>query len=97
MRWKSKSANANDNAFFHPGPWRRWFAWYPVRIGEYKVWLQQIIRRKKAFSFDDYTYVFTYPDAETLSWLSDHDVSSHCPGCDCHMNLTHGTACKKDE
>lgn len=27
------------------GPWKRWFAWYPVRIGDSMAWLRTIRRR----------------------------------------------------
>jgi hypothetical protein len=28
------------------GPWFRWFAWRPIRIGRYIVWLQTVERRR---------------------------------------------------
>jgi hypothetical protein len=37
MRWR-----IND---FDPFQWHQWFAWYPVRIGYRRVWLEKIERQ----------------------------------------------------
>jgi hypothetical protein len=31
--------------------WRRWFAWYPVRIGDDVVWFEMLKRRAKDISY----------------------------------------------
>ena len=28
------------------GVWRKWFAWYPVRIENYIIWLEYVERKK---------------------------------------------------
>jgi len=39
MRWKIYKT-------VHEAPWKLWFAWYPVSIGEEKVWMEWVLRRK---------------------------------------------------
>ena len=29
-----------------PGPWKQWFAWYPVKVHGQRVWLKTVCRRK---------------------------------------------------
>lgn len=38
MRWPARRER-------DPSGWRRWFAWYPVRIGAVRVWLEVVERR----------------------------------------------------
>ena len=41
MRFNSPAKAENDE--WHK-PWRRWFAWRPVRVGDKIVWLEYIER-----------------------------------------------------
>lgn len=43
------SAGCDDDVI--PGlvdkdPWRAWFAWYPVKVGNEAVWFETVYRRK---------------------------------------------------
>jgi len=40
MRWKYKSWDEEE--------WRRWFAWYPIIVENYRVWLETV---EKAYFF----------------------------------------------
>jgi hypothetical protein len=35
----------SNNAFTRYAHWRRWFAWYPVKIDGRRVWLRMVERR----------------------------------------------------
>jgi len=53
-------------------PWHRWFAWYPVRVNNKRVWLKRIQRYGKFNPFAGYaresgwgwqsTYFFEYKE-----------------------------------
>lgn len=56
----------------HPGPWKRWFAWYPVLLfsgGVNCFWLETVERRREcdgisyywAYKFKDGTIAKQYP------------------------------------
>lgn len=52
MKWQSDSEEVLRTKVEQ---WRRWFAWYPVRIGENLHWFETIERRKVlwlSFGFD---------------------------------------------
>ena len=40
--------------------WHKWFAWYPVTIGDTRVWLEVVSRK---LSYDGYTLFWEYRDA----------------------------------
>lgn len=42
MRWASESYEARKDRL---KLWHPWFAWFPVRIGERRVWLETVQRR----------------------------------------------------
>lgn len=51
-----------------PPRWRRWFAWYPVTVGRYRVWLEWIERKREwhgahdgYYPFDSYRLVSEWP------------------------------------
>ena len=45
--------------------WHPWYAWHPVRIGKYKVWLAWVLRKAREASFDGYGgFIWEYKDAE---------------------------------
>lgn len=47
MRWKEKD-------FYR---WRRWFAWYPVKIGDTWAWLEIIEWRFRIGQYDQANYI----------------------------------------
>jgi hypothetical protein len=42
VRWHSESW---DTARTRLTQWHRWYAWFPVRVGEQRVWLEWIERK----------------------------------------------------
>jgi hypothetical protein len=34
---------------FGDRPWHRWFAWYPVRVGDAMIWLEYVERKTENF------------------------------------------------
>jgi hypothetical protein len=36
MRWRAKKQYKHHE-------WRPWFTWFPVRIGDHKVWLEMVM------------------------------------------------------
>jgi hypothetical protein len=45
--------------------WHSWFAWKPIDVNGYTVWLE-MVQRKGRPVFDD--YVFEYKLAEEMTW-----------------------------
>ena len=37
-----------------PGPWVRWFAWYPVKVHGKRKWLKNVFRREKYERYGDH-------------------------------------------
>lgn len=39
-------------------PWEKWFAWYPVKVGNSRVWLKVVYRRQlnTYVDYDDWAY-----------------------------------------
>jgi hypothetical protein len=51
------------------GPWKRWFAWYPVTIAGRMVWLRTIERKRCTFVFFPHEDTFIYreiPESGTI-------------------------------
>jgi len=44
MKWKIKN---KDYKYCN---WYKWFAWYPVRVGDGKVWLEFVYRRQIGYT-----------------------------------------------
>lgn len=53
MRWQAKPES--DQRM-----WHLWFAWYPVTVGQHRVWLETVKRRGK-FSYGG-------PDGPDVDW-----------------------------
>lgn len=62
MRWKIKPPK-------RPDAWHSWFAWYPVKINGYWVWLERVLRWKR--------FMGIYTELEYKSMFQ------KCP-CHCH-------------
>jgi hypothetical protein len=41
--------------------WHRWFAWYPVRIGDERVWLEFVERRITEGGLFDDSFWYRWP------------------------------------
>lgn len=46
MRWNYESLDQKAKRL---AKWQKWFAWYPIRIGNNKVWLETVYRRYKVY------------------------------------------------
>lgn len=65
MIYKSESGNTQAERLMQ---WHSWFAFFPVRIGEHKVWLEFVERRAKEASWDGYGgIIWEYKFAHLLS------------------------------
>lgn len=42
MNWHAESTEARDQ---RRAEWHKWFAWYPVRVGERRYWLEHVERK----------------------------------------------------
>lgn len=64
MRWGYEDFDAKIKRL---SKWRPWFAWYPVKMGNEKVWLEKIYRRYKVYSGPgEYVYEPQYTDTMGL-------------------------------
>lgn len=37
---------------FDKSEWHKWFAWYPVKIKDERIWLETIIRKEDSYSYE---------------------------------------------
>jgi hypothetical protein len=77
MRWKVETASERRNRL---EKWRRWYAWYPVRIDGERVWLEYVYRRTRAYhgGMGDTVYETEYADA--LSMLRRNNIEQAYDG-----------------
>ncbi len=53
-------------------PWRRWFAWFPVRVGNQRVWWEYVERQTtncQGYICHDYRVVGT--QESSLQWSNE--------------------------
>lgn len=74
MRWNKESMKAKFRRLEHWGPWHRCFAWSTVQIGEERIWLEWIVRRRKPSCLGvvvDYQYATDWEQTRTIPTPSD--------------------------
>ena len=66
MRWATETREDKNRRL---SKWRKWFAWYPVKIENERVWLEYVYRRTTVYygGMGDCIYETEY--ADTMSML----------------------------
>ena len=65
MRWATETREDRDRRLKQ---WRKWFAWYPVKIDNERVWLEYVYRRTTVYygGMGDSVYETEYADAMSM-------------------------------
>lgn len=53
MKWTSLRTR-DDLRRLRLSRWHVWFAWYPIDVGKYTIWLQRVNRRR----YDGYSWEY---------------------------------------
>lgn len=53
MRWLDKKSQREFMRYKYLTNWHKWYAWYPVKIGNHYYWLEYIQRKCVALYYGD--------------------------------------------